>query len=103
MKAELVEYAVGPPRKRRQKFELNSPALELHSIIQRPPAWRIDVTCTAEQPQYFQNAVLPAQIRRQYGLRWDPVRGLATRAGAEYAKRLVLPVLPGQLRYRSAA
>jgi uncharacterized protein (DUF2236 family) len=47
--------------------------------------------------------LLPARIRREYGLRWDPVRGLATRAGAEYAKRLVLPVLPSQLRYRSAA
>jgi uncharacterized protein (DUF2236 family) len=47
--------------------------------------------------------LLPARIRREYGLRWDPVRGLATRAGAEYAKRLVLPVLPGQLRYRTAA
>jgi uncharacterized protein (DUF2236 family) len=47
--------------------------------------------------------LLPAPIRREYGLRWDPVRGLATRAGAEYAKRLLLPALPGGLRYRSAA
>jgi uncharacterized protein (DUF2236 family) len=47
--------------------------------------------------------LLPPRIRRQYGLSWDPVRGLATRAGAEYAKRLLLPTLPGRLRYRSLA
>lgn len=46
--------------------------------------------------------LLPPRLRREYGLRWDPVRGLATRAGAEYAKRLLLPVLPAVLRYRAA-
>jgi uncharacterized protein (DUF2236 family) len=46
-------------------------------------------------------SLLPARLRRQYGLRWDPVRGLATRVGAEYAKRLLLPALPRPLRHRS--
>ncbi len=43
--------------------------------------------------------MLPGRLRRQYGLRWDPVRGLAVRGGAEYVRRLLLPALPGRLRY----
>jgi uncharacterized protein (DUF2236 family) len=35
---------------------------------------------------------LPSGIRRQYGFRWDPVRAVALRGGAEYVKRLALPV-----------
>jgi uncharacterized protein (DUF2236 family) len=42
--------------------------------------------------------LLPRQIRRQYGLRWDPARALALHGGAEYVKRFVVPVLPGRLR-----
>jgi uncharacterized protein (DUF2236 family) len=34
---------------------------------------------------------LPSGIRRQYGFRWDPVRAIALRGGAEYVKRLVVP------------
>jgi uncharacterized protein (DUF2236 family) len=44
--------------------------------------------------------LLPADVRRQYGLGWDPVRGLVLAAGGEYARRLV-PLLPDRLR-RSA-
>jgi hypothetical protein len=29
-----------------------------------------------------------------YGFSWDPLRSLALHAGAEYVKRLLVPVLP---------
>jgi hypothetical protein len=38
-----------------------------------------------------------------YGFRWDPLRGLAVRGGAEYLRRIIVPVLPGRLRLVSAA
>jgi uncharacterized protein (DUF2236 family) len=47
--------------------------------------------------------LLPGRIRRQYGLRWDPVRSVVLRASAESTKRLLVPVLPGKLRFRSSA
>jgi uncharacterized protein (DUF2236 family) len=42
--------------------------------------------------------LLPGRVRRMYRLRWDPVRGLAVRGGAEYLKRIVVPVLPDRVR-----
>ena len=47
--------------------------------------------------------LLPASVRRLYGFRWDPLRGLAVRGGAEYLRRVVVPVLPGRLRLVPAA
>jgi uncharacterized protein (DUF2236 family) len=47
--------------------------------------------------------LLPADIRRQYGLRWDPARALALHGGAEYVKRVVVPLLPSRLRLVSSA
>jgi uncharacterized protein (DUF2236 family) len=46
---------------------------------------------------------LPRALRRQYRLGWDPARELALRGGAEYAKRVLVPLLPPRLRYVSAA
>ena len=42
--------------------------------------------------------LLPAAIRRQYGFSWDPARHLALVGGAEYTKRVLLPLLPDRLR-----
>ena len=42
--------------------------------------------------------LLPPGIRRQYGLSWDPVRSVALHGGAEYVRRLVVPVLPDRFR-----
>ena len=42
--------------------------------------------------------LLPPRLRRQYGFAWDPVRAVAVRGGAEYAKRFVVPLLPERLR-----
>ena len=47
--------------------------------------------------------LLPPQLRRQYGLSWDPVRSLLLRGGAEYAKRVLVPLAPGRLRFVPSA
>lgn len=41
---------------------------------------------------------LPPRVRSMYGLRWDPARAIALRGGAEYAKRILVPLLPDRLR-----
>ena len=37
--------------------------------------------------------LLPADLRHQYGFRWDPVRAAVLHGGAEYVKRVVVPAL----------
>ena len=34
---------------------------------------------------------------------WDPLRALMLRGGAEYAKRVLVPLAPGRLRFVSSA
>jgi uncharacterized protein (DUF2236 family) len=41
---------------------------------------------------------LPPHVRRGYGLRWDPLRGVALRVAEEYVRRVVRPLLPDPLR-----
>ena len=43
--------------------------------------------------------LLPERLRRAYGFSWDPVRGLAVRGGAEYTRRVLMPLLPSFLRH----
>jgi uncharacterized protein (DUF2236 family) len=47
--------------------------------------------------------MLPRRLRRGYRLGWDPARALVLVGGGEYAKRLVVPLLPGRLRYVASA
>ena len=42
--------------------------------------------------------LLPPVVRRQYGFSWDPARAVALHGGAEYVKRVVVPVLPERVR-----
>jgi uncharacterized protein (DUF2236 family) len=42
--------------------------------------------------------LLPAEVRRMYGFWWDPVRGLAVRGGAEYVRRVLVPLMPQHMR-----
>jgi uncharacterized protein (DUF2236 family) len=43
--------------------------------------------------------LLPARLRREYGLWWNPARTIALRGWTEYARRVLVPLLPGRLRY----
>jgi uncharacterized protein (DUF2236 family) len=66
-------------------------------IVMRPPV-PIQFRPLLEAANQTTIGLLPPEIRRLYGFRWDPVRGLAVRANAEYLKRFVIPVLPEKLR-----
>jgi uncharacterized protein (DUF2236 family) len=69
-------------------------------IVLRPP-----VPAThrplLELANFITVGLLPGRLRSQYGLRWDPLRGLAVRVGAEYSKRLLIPLLPRPVRFRT--
>jgi uncharacterized protein (DUF2236 family) len=42
--------------------------------------------------------LLPPALRRAYGFGWDPLRAVALHGGAEYVKRVVVPLLPARMR-----
>jgi uncharacterized protein (DUF2236 family) len=47
--------------------------------------------------------LLPAQLRHQYGLSWNPVYALMLRGGAAYARHVLIPVAPERLRFVASA
>jgi uncharacterized protein (DUF2236 family) len=67
-------------------------------IVMHPPV-PLHLRPLLEAANFVTVGLLPTRIRRQYGFRWDPVRGLALRGHTEYAKRLLVPLLPGRVRY----
>lgn len=67
-------------------------------IVLKPPV-PLHLRPLLEYANFATVGLLPREIRRLYGFRWDPARGLALRGGQEYARRLLLPVLPAKLRY----
>jgi len=71
-------------------------------IVMRPPV-PLHLRPLLEAANFVTVGLLPPQIRRQYGFRWDPLRGLALRGHTESAKRLLLPFLPGRIRYADRA
>lgn len=70
-------------------------------IVMRPPV-PLHVRPLLELANQITVGLLPGRVRRLYGFRWDPARALAVRGGAEYAKRVVLPLLPSRVRLRAA-
>jgi uncharacterized protein (DUF2236 family) len=75
-------------------------------IVLRPPV-PLTARPMLELSNFITIGLLPPAIRRQYGFSWDPARELALRGGAEYVRRVLVPLLPASWRYvpraRSAA
>jgi uncharacterized protein (DUF2236 family) len=67
-------------------------------IVMRPPV-PLKMRPVLELSNFITVGLLPPPIRAGYGFGWDPVRGLALTGGAEYARRVLVPLLPGRLRY----
>ena len=71
-------------------------------VVMRPPVPRARRP-VLELVNFMTVGLLPARLRTQYGLSWDPLRALALRGGAEYAKRVLVPLAPERLRVVSSA
>ncbi len=71
-------------------------------IVMRPPV-PLAKRPVLEVVNFVTVGLLPAGLRRQFGLSWDPLRALMLRGGAEYAKRVLLPLAPERLRLVSSA
>jgi uncharacterized protein (DUF2236 family) len=71
-------------------------------IVMRPPV-ALARRPVLELVNFMTVGLLPARLRKQYGLSWDPLRALALRGGAEYAKRVLVPLAPQRLRIVSSA
>ena len=71
-------------------------------IVMRPPV-PLTHRPVLELVNFITVGLLPATLRRQYGLTWNPLRSLALRGGAEYAKRVLVPLAPERLRFVSSA
>jgi uncharacterized protein (DUF2236 family) len=71
-------------------------------VVLRPPV-PLRVRPLVELANFITVGLLPAGIRRGYGFSWDPARAIVLRGGAEYAKRVLVPLLPSGWRYVPAA
>jgi uncharacterized protein (DUF2236 family) len=67
-------------------------------VVLRPPL-PLRVRPLVELANFITVGLLPAGIRRGYGFSWDPARALAVRGGSEYVRRVLVPLLPGRMRY----
>jgi uncharacterized protein (DUF2236 family) len=72
-------------------------ALGLEIVLSPPVPLR--VRPLLELANFVTVGLLPGELRRQYKLRWDPMRGLVHWSGAQYTRWLLMPLLPGRLRY----
>jgi uncharacterized protein (DUF2236 family) len=72
------------------------------AIVLRPPV-PLAVRPLLELAKTITVGLLPETLRHEYRLSWDPLRGLAVRAGSEYSRRILLPILPRRVRHRRPA
>jgi len=72
------------------------------AVVLHPPA-PLRMRWLVETVNFVTVGSLPGHIRKGYGLSWDPLREAMRRGGAEYSKRVLLPLLPGAVRNVSVA
>ena len=71
-------------------------------IVMNPPVPTLALPLL-KGANFATTGLLPERLRRDYGFGWDPVRGLAVRAGAEYTRRILVPLLPSFIRHVPSA
>jgi uncharacterized protein (DUF2236 family) len=71
-------------------------------VVLRPPV-PLKVRPLVELANFITVGLLPGGIRRGFGFSWDPARAIVLRGGAEYAKRVLVPLLPSGWRYVPSA
>jgi uncharacterized protein (DUF2236 family) len=73
---------------------VSGPARELAIDIVLHPPVPLHLRPLLEVVNQITVGLLPPPIRHMYGFSWDPVRSVALHGGAEYVRRVLVPVLP---------
>ncbi len=68
-------------------------------IVLRPPV-PVAARPLLELSNFITVGLLPTRLRHEYRLSWDPARQLVLSGGAQYARRVLVPLLPERLRRR---
>jgi uncharacterized protein (DUF2236 family) len=66
-------------------------------IVMRPPV-PLQARPLLELFNFVTVGLLPGPLRRQFGFSWDPARAIALHTGAQYTRRVVVPLLPRRVR-----
>ena len=67
------------------------------AIVFHPPA-PLRMRWLVESVNFIIAGSLPPALRKGYGISWDPLREVLRRGGAEYVRRVALPLLPRVVR-----
>jgi uncharacterized protein (DUF2236 family) len=76
---------------------VTEPARELATTIVLNPPLPLKLRPLQHTVNQITAGLLPGELRHQYGLGWDPLRGVALVAAGEYVRRMS-PLLPERLR-----
>jgi len=68
-------------------------------IVLRPPV-PVAARPLLELSNFITVGLLPPRLRHGYRLSWDPARQLVLSGGAQYTRRVLVPLLPERLRRR---
>ena len=72
-------------------------AREIAAAVMHPPL-PLPLRPAMEWANLITAAMMPVRLRREYGLRWDPVRAGLVTASREATRRVLMPLLPERLR-----
>jgi uncharacterized protein (DUF2236 family) len=72
-------------------------AREIAASVMHPPL-PLPLRPAMEAANLITAGLMPARLRREYGLAWDPVRAALVGASRETTRRVLMPLLPSRLR-----
>ena len=67
-----------------------------HSVMH--PPLPVPLRPAMEWSNLVTAGLMPARLRRDYGLAWDPARAALAAASREWTRRIAMPLLPARLR-----
>jgi uncharacterized protein (DUF2236 family) len=72
-------------------------ACEIARAVMHPPL-PLPLRPAMEMANLITAGLMPARLRREYGLSWDPARAAVVAASRETTRRVLMPLLPARLR-----
>jgi uncharacterized protein (DUF2236 family) len=73
-------------------------AREIASTVLHPPL-PLPLRPAMDAVNLVTASLMPPQLRREYGLAWDPVRAALLTGSRAWVRRVAMPLLPDRLRH----